>query len=388
MVELIRRLGRPDRPVLALKRATVVERAEQPGTDSSRFAEAGAAVTGLTWPGGTYVVSPEPGRPTLRLDRPASLNEVLDLARQCLPSGPHRGDPLVLAEGFSDAPYPRIHVLARPGHAERLAGGPVLATWRLEDRVELGGLARLVDVSIPLLGSWAAVPGPEATVACVLAGGCGKRLGGLDKWSLRVAGRIQEERCLEVLTAVFGRTLVVGRPVPSPPSARQAGPSGAPEEGPGRPVEWLPDSVPGLGPLGGLLTALRAAGEASVFAFAGDMPLLSRALILHLLFAARLQAGHFDVLLPVWSPDETGGPVYSEPLHAVYTPACRRPLEDLLSSGGLQARRMTDAFEGLRVLTVPGRDIRLFGDPRLLFLNLNTPADLDRAEAVLGTSGR
>ncbi len=411
VVELIRRLARPGRAVLAFKHATNIERVDQPGTDTMRFAAAGATVTGLTWPGGTYVAyfapvvdpsapggSPQPaagGAPspaaTRQLMRQASLEEIVGLA---LALTPDCGNTVVLAEGFSDTDYPRLHVLPRPGRPERHATGPVLGVWALEVG-EAGSIAELVDINLPLLGRWAeevqaAQSGHRpmlagTTVAAILAGGRGRRLGGLDKWTMEVAGRRQSDRSLGALAGLFDRILVVGRE-PEPGGASQA--AGTPEvagataaDRPGPRPEWLPDALPGQGPLGGLLAALIAAAGRDVFAFAGDMPLLSRALILHMLFVAWRRSGSFDVLLPVWSPNGSG--TFSEPLHAIYRPECRTHLEDLAAREGLAGRRLTEAFTGLRLARLPESEIRLFGDPATLFLNLNTPADLARAEAIL-----
>jgi len=407
MVELIRRLRRPGRTILALKRATTVTKVDQPGTDTSRFAAAGADVIGLTWPAGTYVAQPtgEPPRPVAgcRLDRPLSLTELTALA---LDARPPAGQVLVLAEGFSDAPYARIHLRARPGRPERPAGGPVLGAWSL-DEGRPGAVAELVDVSLPLIARWSGLVEAPRPVAAVLAGGQGRRLGGLDKWKLEIGGRSLAGRCLETLAEVFDEILVVGRRPPEVHSRRESDvrresdawpesgvrPEGdlQPEgdsrvEGARRRVTWLTDRVPGLGPLGGLLTALTAAAGRPVFVVGGDMPFLSPAFIRHLLFTAE-RVGRFDVLLPSWRPGsgpECGlPPAYDEPLHAVYAGDSARHLEELLEAGRLAGCRMTAAFDGLRVVRVPDAEIRLFGNPELLFFNLNTPADLDRAVRLL-----
>lgn len=395
VTELIRHLGRAGLIVLALKRATEVAGVDEPGTDTARFAAAGAAVIGLTWPGGTYVaaVLPKPTAPEAviepgerpparvrRLARPSALEELVDLALETAPLGERPG--LVIAEGFSDTPYPRLHVLPCAGGAWRAAGGPVLSTWRLTARAPSGGpptgspspgtagLARLIEARLPLLAGWAGAVGSgrrsvpirqdgPAVVAAVLTGGQGRRLGGADKWRLEVGGLPQSRRCLGVLEEVFDRVLVVGR-----------GPAG------GDRAEALADIVPGAGPLGGILTALTAAGSRAVFVFAGDMPFLSRAFIRHMLFQAWLSQGDFDVLLPRWGS-------YVEPLHALYAPPVLGHLQGLIARwGGPAGRRITELYDGLRVREVPESDIRLFGDPEILFLNLNTPGDLTRARAV------
>lgn len=411
VVDLVRQLARPDRAIVALKRATAVDRVDQPGTDTERFAEAGATIIGLTWPGGTYVA--EAGQPASeRLGRQATLAELVDLALDFVRPRPP-SDVVVLAEGFSDSPHPRIHVHSRPGHPVRGAAGPVLDTWSLEEAEGEAGrdgpvqartsarIARLIAGNLPLLTRWAGEvrsgkPGARLTVAAVLAGGRGRRLGGRDKWTISVAGRPQSERCLEVLGPLFDTVLVVGR-APGEGRAHGADPRRASSSFAS--IRALPDLVPGSGPLGGLLTALSASDGRYVLAFAGDMPLLSPAFILHLLFAAERYAGRFDVLLPRWSAEAVADcgrsgqiaasarTAYAEPLHAVYGPRCREHLQTLVpSTGGLAGLRMTGAMRGLEVVDIPETDIRLFGEPADLFLNLNTAEDLARAERILSTS--
>ncbi len=394
VVELIRRLGRPGRPVVALKRASRVDEPSAPGTDTCRMGEAGAAAVGLTWPSGSYVyrrTAVDPGRESgaaVRLDRPASLEELVSLA---LAGGPPAGEPLVLAEGFSDTSYPRVHVLARPGRPERSPGGPVLDTWRLE-RGGAGAdrLAEEVDVTLPLLRRWTdevvaglagpdgvARPGGAEVTAAVLAGGRGRRLGGVDKWRVLVGGRPVGQRCLDTLTRLFDRVLVVGRGHPWGDGGQAQRVEG---EGPAPAVQAgvipVADLVSGAGPLGGLLTALSASRGRPVFVAAQDMPFLDEGLIRHMLFVAARAEGSFDALLPAW-----GG--FIEPLHAIYGQEVLERLRRLLSSSGtLAGRRVTDAFAGLRVLEISEAVVRLFGDPTVTFLNVNTPEDLALAEAI------
>jgi molybdopterin-guanine dinucleotide biosynthesis protein A len=389
-IELIRCLRTSGTSVFALKHASSVAAVEQPGTDTWRFALAGAEVTGLTWPGGSYVSWHGPGTPeggyppalaSHRLDRPARLEELAEVAFGLAPDGPRR---LVLAEGFSSTPYPRIHVLSRPGHPERTAGGPLLDTWSPEGG-DVEAIARKVDRSRPVLTRWAeeaanSKPGSRHTVAAVIAGGKGRRLGGRDKWRLEIGGTRQSERCLGKLAEVFGEILVVGRPELPNPGGASLRASGAAGVGPGVSVSYLADLAPDAGPLGGLLTALRAAPGRHTGAFAGDLPFMNGNLIQHLLFTAERHSGTYDVLLPVW---ECAGGRFAEPLHALYAPTCLSRLESLFAtSGTLAGLRLTAAFDGLRVREVPDAELRLFGDPRVFFHNLNTPADVARAEEL------
>ncbi len=44
---------------------------------------------------------------------------------------------------------------------------------------------------------------------------------------------------------------------------------------------------------------------------------------------------------------------------------------------------MISFFRDVRVRKLPREEVALFGDPELLFLNVNTPEDRDLAEALL-----
>jgi len=297
--------------------------------------------------------------------------------------------PLAIAEGFSDSPYPRLHVLPQAGEEPRAAAGPLLGTWQRPVAATLGAglgpgdtcmsgvmeLAARIDRGLPQLSSWAeevartpagvpARPGTAGIIAAVLVGGKGSRLGGRDKWSLKVGGRLQSRRCLGVLADLFNRILVVGGSSQGP----------VPEEPAGALVTGVPDLVQAGGVLGGLLAALTAALPNRVFVLAGDMPFPSRALIRHMLWTAHLRP-ELDAIIPTW-----GGHV--EPLHAIYAPACLPRLADIMKAPGHQASRprVIEMLVGLRVGHIPETEIRLFGDPHTLFLNINTPRDLVRAE--------
>lgn len=398
---LIRLLRRNGRAVLAFKRAREVESPDSPATDTARFAAAGATVTGLTWPGGTYVAflgaSPAAGPSVARrLDRPLGLEELTAVAADLSALS---AEAVVVAEGFSESPYPRLQVLAQPGRPEREAAGPVLGTWTLppgrptgteDDDPSTARIALLVEDNLSLLARWAAEassrpdgaparPGSSRTTAAVLAGGRGRRLGGAYKWGLPVGGKPQSRRCLEVLTSVLDRVIIVGGGPPdaaAPPTTGTADGMRRMPLPPGTGLAWLEDDVPGEGPLGGLLTALRAAGDRDALVLAGDMPFVSQAFLRHLVFSADLHRRSFDIIVPRWGP-------YLEPLHAIYSPSCLGRLRELRTlHGTLSGRRVTDLFTDLRVTEIMETEIRLFGDPRTLFLNLNTPEDLARAETM------
>ena len=70
-----------------------------------------------------------------------------------------------------------------------------------------------------------------------------------------------------------------------------------------------------------------------------------------------------------------------ETMHALYAKTCLPPMEECLRAGRL---KIVGFFDRVRVVEVPEREVASFGDPALIFMNVNTPADLARAEACLG----
>ena len=119
------------------------------------------------------------------------------------------------------------------------------------------------------------------------------------------------------------------------------------------------DVVPGQGPLAGLAAALHAGRPRPVLLLAVDLPLVPVPLLARLAEAL----AEADLVVPVW---EAG----TEPLCAAYGPACRPAVEAALRAG---RRRMTSFWPGLAVRHLEGPELRAFGDPARLFLNVNDP---------------
>lgn len=176
-----------------------------------------------------------------------------------------------------------------------------------------------------------AEPAPAALPAydaIVLAGGSGRRLGGIDKSALLVGGISLLERALAAV-ADAERTVVVG------PSRRT-----------GRPIHWAREKPPGGGP-----TAALAAGWALVRAdwvvvLGADLPLIS-AKVVAVLRASVAGAdgallvdadGRDQLLTSVWSTSALRTAASGQVLHGA-------PLRELL--GSLAPVRVTLARAGL-----------------------------------------
>ncbi|MEO8029247.1 MAG: molybdenum cofactor guanylyltransferase [Gemmatimonadota bacterium] len=140
--------------------------------------------------------------------------------------------------------------------------------------------------------------------------------------------------------------------------------------------EWLPglriepDVQPGMGALGGLLTAV-VRSPAPVLCVAWDMPFVPAGLLTAL--AAGLAEG-YDAFLPA-----SDGPRGFEPLCAAYGPGCAAPIALALARGEREAVAFHPA---IKVGILPLADVRRWGDPRQLFLNVNSPDDQQKADAL------
>jgi molybdopterin-guanine dinucleotide biosynthesis protein A len=136
---------------------------------------------------------------------------------------------------------------------------------------------------------------------------------------------------------------------------------------------WLPD-VPiaadvrtNCGSLGGIHAAIVRAGK-PVLVVAWDMPFVPAAL----LRALRDAGARADAALP-----ESGSRRGVEPLCAYYSTTCVPAIERRLDANDM---RVISFFEDVRVERLSEQDVRRFGDPAVLFMNVNTPDDLALAE--------
>ncbi|GIL13213.1 MAG: hypothetical protein BroJett038_19330 [Chloroflexota bacterium] len=132
----------------------------------------------------------------------------------------------------------------------------------------------------------------------------------------------------------------------------------------------FPDVKLGAGSLGGLYTALAHSPTDYALCVACDMPLLNTNLLIYL---AGLREGYDAVV-----PRIEGRP---EPFHAVYRKTCLESIRSRLERGQL---RVSDFYQDVSTRYIEEADLRQI-DPELhSFLNINTPDDLARVQALLG----
>lgn len=178
-------------------------------------------------------------------------------------------------------------------------------------------------------------------------GGRGTRLGGVDKARLRSAP--EAPTILDALIAALApraaRLFLVGRPEQRFPEA----------------ATFVADLAPGAGPLGGIATALKHAGDGWCFIVACDLPRFDVA-ILDGLLAARTSEARCVV------PVSSGG---LEPLCALYHASLADEALRAVTAGERAVHRFIAAQPHVR-WPVPAQL-----EPALL--NVNEPSDLDAA---------
>jgi molybdopterin-guanine dinucleotide biosynthesis protein A len=134
-------------------------------------------------------------------------------------------------------------------------------------------------------------------------------------------------------------------------------------------VRIVADIYPGKGALGGIYTGLVESNSLYNLVVAGDMPFLNQTLLRYMV---QISSG-FDVVVPRVEK-------LTEPLHAVYSKSCLAPIERLLNQGNIKVRAL---FDLVKVRYVDAGEIDRFDPKHLSFFNINTEADLARAQQLL-----
>jgi molybdenum cofactor guanylyltransferase len=188
----------------------------------------------------------------------------------------------------------------------------------------------------------------------IQAGGRSTRMGGQPKALMDLGGRRIIDRVADVVRAVADDVLIVTN---TPDLYAWLG------------LPMVPDVFPDHGSLGGIYSGLRAARGDAAFTVACDMPFLMPEV-------ARLvtdRAGDADVVAPrVGEQWET--------LHACYGRACLEPIETCLRAGRL---KIVGFFDDVRVLAIEEGEVARFRSPEVVFMNVNTPEELEAARRLL-----
>jgi molybdopterin-guanine dinucleotide biosynthesis protein A len=192
--------------------------------------------------------------------------------------------------------------------------------------------------------------------AAILAGGRARRLGHVNKATLALGRTEIIDRQLLALRDVASPVFVVG----TESAAWTA-----------RGLQVVPDEIPGTGALGGIYTAIVRSPCDRTLVLACDMPFVSAAFLERL--AAEVSA---DAVIP-------HGLRGYEPLCAIYSRACAPEMRARLERGELQA---SVPPSGVRVVEIGPDTISMYDPHGLIFMNVNTPHDYERARELLDLS--
>jgi molybdenum cofactor guanylyltransferase len=196
--------------------------------------------------------------------------------------------------------------------------------------------------------------------AAILAGGRARRFGGRNKSSLHVGRTSIFDRQLAALGGVVDRILVV-----TADHARYRD----------RGVHTVDDLMPGAASLGGIYTALASATTEHVLVVACDLPFLTAPFLRRLVEQAR--PGD-DAVVP-----RTGDGW--QPLCAVYGRQLMEPARQRIEAGRL---KIVDLLAASRVREMGPDTIAELDPDGLLFCNVNSPADWQRANDLAAGTGR
>lgn len=202
-------------------------------------------------------------------------------------------------------------------------------------------------------------PVPRSSIlGVILAGGRSLRFGS-DKAFANLGGVSLVSRAARSLDPVAARVVVVANDVKR-------------HEVEG--VAVRPDLIPGIGPLGGLHTAVSWAAEEglqSAVVLATDMPFVPSALLLDL--TGKLGPG--VAVVP-----ESRSPRGCEPLCAAYDVACLPAIEAAIERGD---RAVVSFFADVDVRCLDLSVVSSHGDPDVIFFNVNRPEDRNLADELL-----
>jgi len=197
---------------------------------------------------------------------------------------------------------------------------------------------------------------PTSCAGVVLAGGKSARMG-TEKAALRIGGETLLARVVRRLRLALPEVFIIG-------------PSHLTMLAPGTPV--FPDEFPGLGPLGGLSTALARVSSQYIFLTGCDMPFVEPALVGAMAdYAPRSPEADVVALRTV------GG---IEPLHAVYARTCALLVQECIAAA--DGRSMGALLERLRVMELPASMVAQCDPTGRSTFNANWPEDWREALAI------
>ena len=183
--------------------------------------------------------------------------------------------------------------------------------------------------------------------AAILTGGESSRMGGINKAFAKVGDNTVFDRQYAILSAIFEQIIICGKNT---------------DYGVNLPI--FPDQEIGNGPVAGIYSALTNSNSDYVFITSCDLPFINSMLIVEMIEIVR--KNNYDIVIP----KHLGG---IEPLHAFYSTRLTNLFKKQLDEKEFRIRKN---FENLNIHYF---DVNLRYNPDVVFMNINTLEDLNKA---------
>ncbi len=180
----------------------------------------------------------------------------------------------------------------------------------------------------------------------ILSGGKSARMG-RDKAFIKINGTPIIQRIYDIFKRCFNEIIIV---------------TNQKEAYAGFEAKIVNDLIANRGALGGLYTGLYLSFYPYSFCVACDMPFLNESLIRYLVG----QTNGYDAVVP---RTEDG----LQPLHAVYSKSCLKPIKDLMDIGKY---KIIDFYPLIRIKIIEEPEFINLDRMKKSFVNINTPEDM------------
>ena len=188
----------------------------------------------------------------------------------------------------------------------------------------------------------------------ILAGGENRRFSGKNKAFVQVAGKRILDHIYSVFSDLFEEIILV-------------------TNDPVQYLEWDFNIVTDLFPVRSSMTGIHAglfyAGNPYAFIAASDSPFIKKEVVETIL-------NNIESRVDVVVPETSEG---LEPLCALYSKECLNPIKQQLEK---ETFKIDLFFQKVRVKKIPEKMLREQDPDLISFININTPADLARAEEI------
>lgn len=189
----------------------------------------------------------------------------------------------------------------------------------------------------------------------ILSGGLNKRFSGTNKALMQIGGKQILDRIYTVFSDIFEEIILV---------------TNDPLKYVGWDLKIVTDIYPYRSSLTGIHAGIFHSTKTHSFITACDTPFLKKELVEAILSAVEPQ---LDIIIPETS-------IGLEPLCAVYSKRCQKPIENQLEKQEFKIDRF---FSRVRIKMIPEKALRP-KDPELTsFFNVNTPSSLEKAKAII-----